>query len=98
MDRLEKVATPPDAATVAVPESTPPEGLVPMARVTLSVAVVTRFPCASWMDTCTAGVIAAPAVVLLGCTENASFAAAPAAMLNALLAAPVRLAPDAVSV
>src|SRR5215212_9983769 len=93
MDRLEKVATPATAATVAVPDSVPPDGLVPMAMVTLSVADVTVLPRASWMVTCTAGVIAAPAAVFDGCTLKASFAAAAGVMSNVLLVAPVRL-PD----
>ena len=38
MDRLLKVATPPTAATVVVPLSVPPPGLVPMATVTLEVS------------------------------------------------------------
>src|SRR3989442_757888 len=90
MLRLEKVATPLTAATVVVPERVPLAGLVPIATVMLVVAVITVLPWASWTATCTAGVIAAPAAVLLGCTVKTSFAAAPALMLNALLVAPVR--------
>src|SRR2546423_13789406 len=41
----------------------------------LVVAFVTMLPWASWTVTCTAGVIAAPAAALLGCTVKASFAA-----------------------
>jgi hypothetical protein len=37
MDKLENVATPLTAATVVVPESVPPAGLVPIATVTLPV-------------------------------------------------------------
>ena len=40
------------ARTVAVPESVPPPGLVPMARVTLAVEVVTVLPKASCTATC----------------------------------------------
>src|SRR2546422_122660 len=87
MLRLEKVATPLTAATVVVPERVPLAGLVPIATVMLVVAVITVLPWASWTATCTAGVIAAPAAVLLGCTVKTSFAAAPALMLNALLVA-----------
>src|SRR2546426_514918 len=90
MLRLEKVATPLTAATVVVPARVPLAGLVPIATVMLVVAVVTVLPWASWTATCTVGVIAAPAAVLLGCTVKTSFAAAPAPMLNALLVAPVR--------
>src|SRR2546422_967086 len=90
MLRSEKVATPLTAATVVVPAGGPLAGLVPIATVMLVVAVVTVLPWASWTVTCTAGVIAAPAAVLLGCTVKTTFAAAPTPMLNALLVAPVR--------
>ena len=73
-------------------------GLVPIATVMLVVAVVTVLPWASWTATCTAGVIAAPAAAVLGCTVKTSFAAAPALIVNALLVAPVRPVADAVSV
>src|SRR2546422_134337 len=70
-----KVATPLTAATVVVPARVPLAGLVPIATVMLVVAVVTVLPWASWTATCTAGVIAAPATALVGCTMSASFAA-----------------------
>src|SRR5256885_3533737 len=76
---LAKVATPFTAATVVVPARVPLAGLVPIATVMLVVAVVTVLPWASWTATCTAGVFAAPAVVLLGCTVKTSFAAGPTA-------------------
>src|SRR3989441_928117 len=98
MLRLEKVATPLTAATVVVPERVPLAGLVPIASVMLVVAVVTMLPWASWTATCTAGVIAAPAAALLGCTVKASFAAAPTLMLNTLLVAPVRPVAAAVKI
>src|SRR2546428_11614497 len=85
MLRLLKVAPPVTAATVVVPERVPLAGLVPIASMMLVVAVVTVLPWASWTATCTAGVIAAPAAVLLGCTVKTTFAAAPTLMLNALL-------------
>src|SRR5678816_1670868 len=94
MDRLENVATPLTAATVAVPESVPPPGLVPMATVTLAVELVTVLPNLSSTATSTAGLIDAPAVALLGCTVNASLDAAAGVMLNAAEVAPVS-APDA---
>src|SRR5437764_19709 len=94
----ELVATPLTAATVVVPERVPLAGLVPIARVMLVVAVITVLPWASWTATCIAGVIAPPAAVLLGCTVKASFAAAPAPMLNALLVALVRPVAVAVNV
>src|SRR5438093_820981 len=86
-----KVATPLTAATVVVPARVPLAGLVPIATVMLVVAVVTVLPWASWTAACTAGVIAAPAAAVLGCTVKASFAAAPTLMLNALLVAPLSL-------
>src|SRR2546427_11587221 len=76
MLRLEKVATPLTAATVVVPARVPLAGLVPIATVMLVVAVVTVLPWASWTVTCTAGVIAAPAAALLGCTVKTSFRSA----------------------
>src|SRR5436190_1016418 len=97
MLRFAKVATPLTAATVVVPERVPLAGLVPIATVMLVVAVVTGLPWASWTATWTARVIAAPAAVSLGCTVKTSFAAAPTAMLNALLVPPVRPVADAVS-
>src|SRR5881275_3595121 len=93
--KVENVATPLTAPTVLVPARVPLAGLVPIATVMLVVAVVTVLPWASWTATCTAGVIAAPVAVLLGCTVKTSFAAAPTPMLNALLVTPVRPVADA---
>ena len=73
--KVEKVATPFTVATVTVPNSEAPLGLVPSATVTLVVAVVTVLPDASWIATWTAGAIAAPAAAVPGCTVNASFVA-----------------------
>src|SRR5438067_493404 len=98
MLRFAKLATPLTAATVVVPARAPPAGLVAIATVMLVVAVVTALPWASWTATCTPGVIAAPAAVLLGCTAKTSFAAAPALMLNAVLVAVGRPVADAISV
>src|SRR2546427_594177 len=98
MLRFEKVATPLTAAR-SVERGGGPEGRSrPTPNVLKKMAVVTVLPWASWTVTCTAGVIAAPAAVLLGCTVKTSFAAAPTPMLNALLVAPVRPVADAVSV
>src|SRR5687767_9877202 len=94
MDRLEKLATPALADTVVVPDSVPPPGLVPIATVTLAVELVTVFPNASCTVTCTAGLIATPAVALVGCTGKASRFAAAGLTLNAVLDAPVS-APEA---
>jgi hypothetical protein len=98
MLRFENVATPATAFTVAVPDSVPPPGFVPMAKVTAFVAPVTTFPCASSMLTCTDGAIDTAIVTLLGCAVNANCVAAPAVTLNALLVAPVRTPELAVSV
>ena len=90
MRRFAKLATPATAAIVVVPESVPPPGLAPSATVTFAVKPVAVFPWASCAVTCTAGVIAAPAVGLVGCTVNTSCAAAPGVMSNAALPAVVR--------
>jgi len=84
---VENVATPPTAATVVVPLSVPPPGLVPMATVMPIVAAVTVLPCASWTVTATAGAIAVPAVAFAGCTVNASFAPGPYGVTVTVLAA-----------
>src|SRR3954467_4663918 len=94
MDRLEKVATPLTADTVAVPDSVPPPGLVPIATVTLAVELVTVFPNVSCTATCTAGEMFAPAIAFAGWTEKASLDAAAGVMLNPAEVAPVS-APDA---
>src|SRR5688572_27592400 len=89
MERLEKLATPPTAETVVVPDSVPPPGLLPMATVTLAVELVTVLPNASCTATCTAGLIATPAVSFDGCTVKASLEAAAGLMVNADEVAPV---------
>src|SRR5882724_9952626 len=96
IDRPVNVATPPDAAWVAVPDNAPPDGLVPMASVTLPVNPVAVFPFASWAVTSTAGAMLAPATVLVGCTVNTRAAALPAVMLKPALV-PARLPLLAVS-
>src|SRR6266700_4106053 len=87
MLNVDNVATPPLAATVVVPASVPLPGFVPIATVTFSVNPVAVLLLASSAVTCTAGVIAAPADVVLGCTEKTSCVAVPAVMLNAVLVA-----------
>src|SRR5512133_913351 len=94
MDRLEKEASPPDAATVVVPDSTPPPGLVPIATVTFATELVTVLPNASCTATCTAEAMAAPAVASIGCAMKASFEAAAGLMGNPAEVAPAN-APDA---
>src|SRR5947208_512800 len=81
----ENVATPLTALDDVVPDRIPPPGLVPMATVTLPPNAVAVFPSASCAVTCTAGVIAAPAMVVVGGTVNASCVAAPGVTLKAAL-------------
>src|SRR5712692_6319050 len=77
MLKLAKDATPATAACISVPDSAPPPPLVPIATVTLLVNPVARLLFASWAVTWTAGVIAAPAVLFVGCTVNTSLVATP---------------------
>src|SRR3989442_2758993 len=88
MLRFANVATPETAAAVAVPESVPPPALGPSVTFTLPAKPVATLPSASWAVTCTAGVIAAPAVALAGCTLKTSTLGAPAVTLKAALVAP----------
>src|SRR2546422_45125 len=85
MLKPEKVATPATAATVLVPDKVPLLGFVPIATVMFPVNPVAVLPLASWAVTSTAGVIAVPAVAVLGCTLNTSCVAVPAVILNAVL-------------
>src|SRR5207302_8324584 len=83
----ENVATPATAATTFVPASVPVLGFVPIATVMFPVNPVAVLPLPSCAVTCTAGVITAPAAVVLGSTVNTSWVAVPAVMLNAALIA-----------
>src|SRR5688572_11903534 len=85
---VENVATPATATTVVVPDRVPPPGLVPIVAVTVPVKPVTVLPEASCTATLTAGAIATPAVAPLGCTANASWAAAPGVTSNEALVVP----------
>src|SRR6185295_11905606 len=98
MDRLEKLATPDDAATVVVPDSVPPPGLVPMATVMLALELVTVLPNVSCTATCTAGLIATPAVAVVGWAVKPSLDAAAGVMLNPADVPEVSEADAAVSV
>src|SRR3954466_12287182 len=98
MDRLEKVAPPLAADTVAVPDSVPPPGLGPIATVMLAAELVTVLLNASCTATCTAGAMATPAVAFVGWTMNASREAAAGLMVNADEVAPASGADAAVSV
>src|SRR5688572_8545360 len=98
MERVENDARPATADTVAVPDSVPPPGLVPIATVMLAVELVTVL--LNWSCTVTrtpaGGAMATPATVFVGWTVNASLVAAAWLMLNAADAAPVSGAEDAV--
>src|SRR5438045_8619835 len=92
----EKVATPATAAWVSVPASVPLLGFVPIATVTFPVNPVAVLPLPSWAVTSTAGVIAAPAVVVLGCRSEERRVGEEGGMLKAALV--VRQCADAVQV
>src|SRR4051794_34639387 len=98
MERVEKVGTPATAATVAVPDSVPPPGLVPMATVMFAVELVTVLLNVSCTVTCTAGAMDTPATAFAGWTVNASLEAAAGVMLNVPDTAPASGADAAVSV
>src|SRR5438046_614724 len=85
MSGLQNLATPVSGATVFVPAKVPLLVFVPIAAV---IFPVNPFPARRSPDlavTSTAGVIAVPAVVVLGCTLNTNCVAVPAVMLNAVL-------------
>ena len=96
--RSPKLATPFTAVTVVVPLSVLPPGLLPNATVTLPVKPGTAFPAGSSAVTCTAGLMIAPATVLVGCAVNASCVAAPGVMSNGALVTGANPLPLAVSV
>src|SRR5947199_155407 len=104
MDRGEEVAIAATAPTIAVPESVPRRGfvpmagLVPMAMVMLAEEVVTVLPKVSWTVTWIAGASDAPAVAFDGATVNVRRFAAAGLMVKALEVAPVSGTEAAVSV
>jgi len=70
---------PPLAAAVSVLDASKVvPGPVATATVTVEVLVVARLPYLSWMATVMAGLIATPALALLGCVVMASLLAAAA--------------------
>src|SRR5438046_4729500 len=82
----EKLATPATAATVLVPDKVPVLGFVPIATVMFPVNPVAVLPLPSWAVTSTAGVIAAAATVVLGCTlKTSALADAGACLVPALV-------------
>src|SRR3989449_5919459 len=92
MVRFATGATPFTAATVAVPPSVPPAGFVAIASVTSPLKLTTVVPSASCAVTCTAGVIAAPAAVVLGGTVKLSCVTVTATRKSAAVSA---LSPNA---
>src|SRR6266516_1675839 len=98
MLRLAKLATPLTAVTVVVPDRVPPLGFVPRATATEPANPVATLPPASSAVTCTAGVIAAPAAVLVGCTVKTNWVAAPTVALKGPLVAPASPVAAAASV
>src|SRR5205823_4383817 len=92
-----KLATPLTAATVVVPASVPPAGLVPpSATVTLPEKLGGGCPGASGAAIGAAGGSVVAAVAFAGCTVSAGWVAAPGVMRNGVLVAPV--SPVAVAV
>src|SRR5262245_26882994 len=91
MDRVLKVAMPPDAATVVGPLGVPPPGLLPRPTVTFDVSGVPRLPYWSSTSTVTAGLIATAATAVPGWRTTARWSAAAGVMLKAPEVAPPRL-------
>src|SRR4051812_32146053 len=85
-----KLATPLEALTVAVPDSVPLLGFVPIATVTLAVLVGTVLPNVSWTLTAGDGVIELPEAAFVGCVVKARAVALAAPMVKLLLPIPVR--------
>src|SRR5437762_13160281 len=86
-----KLATPLTAATVVVPASTPPAGLVQIGRAASRHGELgTVVPAASCAATCTAGVSVVPAGAFAGCPVHTRWVAAPGVMPNGVLVAAVR--------
>ena len=77
MDMSLKVASPLTAATTNVPDNVPLPGLLLIANVILSVAVGTRFPCASCTWTLIAGAIGVVDTALVGSTLRANWVGVP---------------------
>src|SRR5437867_13254363 len=88
MLKLAKLATPSTAVAVVGAERVPPPGFTTIDMATVPANPVAVLPSASRAVTWTAGVTAAPAVVLVGCTVNTSVLAAPGVTLHGLLTAP----------
>src|SRR5437870_2337016 len=89
MLKVENVATPFTAGTVAVPDSVPLPGLLPIATVTLPVKPVAVVPSPSCAVTRTPGAIAARAIARRRAVHGPR-AGVPGATVNRVLVAPVR--------
>src|SRR2546427_3773578 len=83
MLRFAKVATPPIAATVAVPDNVPPPGFAATPIVMAPVKFVTVLPDESRAATWITGAITLPAIVVVGCCVKTSSATAAGVTLNA---------------
>src|SRR5204862_8045025 len=70
MDRLVKIAVPPAAETVFVPDSVPVEGLLPMLTVTAAVELIKLFD-ASSIRTVMAGAMTPFSGAFVGCCAKA---------------------------
>ena len=94
-----KVATPATAVTgLVVQVRVPVPGLVPMARVTAEVSVVTVLPPASSTVTCGWVAKAVPPVLLPGAAVKATWVAGPVVMLKGLVVSVARVPSVAVRV
>ncbi len=80
-----KVATPATAVAVVVPASVPPPGLEAIVRLTLPMNCGAAFPLASRAVTTSAGVIGAPAVVVVGPSVKTNWLGVPTAISNGVL-------------
>jgi hypothetical protein len=98
IERSPKLAEPAEAFTAMVPLRTAPAGLVPMLIVINELAVVTVLPRLSWTTTVGGPGSGSPAVVLVGCVENASFVAAAAVTLKVALVTGTNPVAEAVNV
>ena len=92
------VATPATAFALFVPPSVAAPGFAASPIDTLPVKLVTTLPSRSSTVTVTGSPKIAPAVIEAGCDVKPSWFAAPVAMSNEFVVAPVSPGPDAASV
>src|SRR5262245_57639797 len=94
-----RLTTPAIGVMAPPPVRPPPEGFVPSATFTLAAKAVAVLPILSRAVTCTAGLIATPAVAFVGWLVKTRTLPGAGAMLNALLVAvPATPTADAVNV